>query len=143
MTRTIFGALIASLGAAALMLPATATFAGSAPHGAFAPTHPMVHPTAHPHLAHPFAHHRRFAGAPAFLPGGYGYYGPTYDEAPVQVAPSAPTHLHYTYTYDVPWDWAHRYPPMVVPSDHPYVTSCPTQVVSVAGGHTVNVTRCY
>jgi hypothetical protein len=139
MTRTISGALIASLGAAALILPPTASFAGSAPapHGAFVSTHPMVHP----HLAHPFAHHRRFARG-TFWPGDYDYYGPTY-EAPVQVAPSMPTHFHYTYTYDVPWDWAHRYPPMVVPSDHPYVTSCPTQVVTVAGGQTVNVTRCY
>jgi hypothetical protein len=143
MTRTISGALIASLSAAALMLPATLTFAGSAPRGAFVSTHPMVHPMVHPHLAHPFAHRRRFAGAPAFLPGDFGYYGPTYDEAPVQVAPSMPTHFHYTYTYDVPWDWAHRYPPMVAPSDHPYVASCPTQVVTVAGGQTVNVTRCY
>ncbi|MGH6680469.1 MAG: hypothetical protein ACREDL_16415 [Bradyrhizobium sp.] len=134
MTRTIVGALIVSLGAAALMLPATASFAGSPT----APAHPMVHP----HRAHRFGHHRGFAGG-TFWPGNYGYYGPAYDEAPVELAPSAPTHFHYTYTYDVPWDWAHRYPPMVVPSNHPYVTSCPTQVVRVGGGRTVNVIRCY
>ncbi|MGH6716874.1 MAG: hypothetical protein ACREDC_11865 [Bradyrhizobium sp.] len=135
MRRTIFAALIASLGAAALMLPATASFAGS-------PT-AATHPTVHPHFAHRFAHHRRFAGG-TFWPGDYGYsYGQTYDQAPVQVAPSLPTDFHYTYTYDVPWDWAHRYPPMVVPSDHAYVTSCPTQVVRVGGGRTVNVIRCY
>lgn len=133
MTRRIIGATIASLGAAALMLPATASFAGSAP----------AHPTVHSHVGHRFTHHRRVAG-PTFWPGGYGYYyGPVYDEAPVEVTRSVPTHFHYTYTYDVPWDWAHRYPPMVVPSNHPYVTSCPTQVVSVGGGRTVNVTRCY
>ena len=140
MRRRIYRALIASLGATALMLSATATFAGSAnaPRAAFAPMHPL----AHPRFAHRFAHHRRFAGG-TFWPGNYGYYGPAYDEAPAEVAPSVPTHFHYTYTYDVPWDWAHRYPPMVVPSDHPYVTSCPTQVVTVPGGRTVNVTRCY
>jgi hypothetical protein len=135
MTRTILGALIASLGATALILPATASFAGS-------PTAP-AHPKVHRHVAHRFAHHRRFAGG-TFWPGGYGYYyGQAYDQAPVQVAPTVPTHFHFTYTYDVPWDWAHRYPPMVVPSNHPYVTSCPTQAVRVGGGHTVNVTRCY
>jgi len=53
----------------------------------------------------------------------------------------------YTYTYDVPWDWTHRFPPNVVPSDRPYVPSCPTEQVTVPGRggaeHTVNITRCY
>ena len=25
--------------------------------------------------------------------------------------------IRYTTTYDVPWDWAHRYPPNVAPSE--------------------------
>jgi hypothetical protein len=53
-----------------------------------------------------------------------------------------------TQAYDIPWDWAHRYPPVVAPSRRPYVPSCPTQTVTVPGGHdstehTVNITRCY
>jgi hypothetical protein len=46
----------------------------------------------------------------------------------------------------VPWDWAHRYPPNVAPSAKPYVSSCPTESVTVpgrGGDHTVNITRCY
>lgn len=56
--------------------------------------------------------------------------------------------IHETYTYDVPMDWAHRFPPNVIPSDRPYIVSCPVEVVRVGGGnrgrpHTVNITRCY
>ncbi|MGC0394370.1 hypothetical protein ABIF91_006756 [Bradyrhizobium sp. USDA 241] len=55
--------------------------------------------------------------------------------------------MRYTYTYDVPWDWTHRYPPNVVPSNRPYVPSCPTEQVTVPGRggseHTVNIMRCY
>ena len=54
--------------------------------------------------------------------------------------------VHYTTTYDVPWDWAHRFPPAVAPSDRPYVPSCPTETVTVPGRNgqqTVNVTRCF
>ena len=51
------------------------------------------------------------------------------------------------YSYDIPWDWAHRFPPLVAPSERPYVPSCPTEIVTVAGRdgreQTVNVTRCY
>lgn len=55
--------------------------------------------------------------------------------------------MHYTYTYDVPWDWAHRYPPAVIPSERAYVPECPEQTVTVAGKggkeQTVNIIRCY
>ena len=61
--------------------------------------------------------------------------------------PPASNDVHYTYKYDVPWDWAHRYPPNVVPSDRPYVSSCPTEIVKVPDNNgqeqTVNITRCY
>ena len=54
--------------------------------------------------------------------------------------------VRYPYTQDVPWDWAHRYPPAVVPSDRPYVSSCPTESVTVPGrdgDRTINIIRCY
>ena len=57
-----------------------------------------------------------------------------------------PSNIHYTYTYDVPWDWVHRFPPMVAPSDRPYTQSCATETVNVPGRdgeRTVNVMRCY
>ena len=93
----------------------------------------------------PFRHHhgRGFGGLwPA---GGYGYYDGTPYGAPA-IDVTQPSNVHYTYTYDVPWDWTHRFPPNVVPSDRPYVPSCTNEVVTVpgrTGEHTVNVTRCY
>ena len=83
-----------------------------------------------------------------FLPGAGGFfYDPSTGEPVVEVPPPASNDIHYTYTYDVPWDWAHRYPPAVVPSDRPYVSSCPAETVTVRGHdgreQTINVMRCY
>ena len=80
----------------------------------------------------------------AFWPGygDLGYVPSSYGE-PVQPY-SQPTSadVHYTQTYDVPWDWAHRFPPNVTPSDKPYVSSCPVETLTF-GDKTVNVMRCY
>jgi len=58
-----------------------------------------------------------------------------------------PREIRYSYTEDVPWDWAHRYPPIVIPSDRPYVSSCTSEPVTVPGRNggetTINITRCY
>jgi hypothetical protein len=55
--------------------------------------------------------------------------------------------VQYTYKYDVPWDWAHRFPPNVTPSNRPYVPSCTDESVTVPGrdgtDHSINITRCY
>lgn len=93
-------------------------------------------------------HHRGSRGAWNMWPAGGGFfYGPTGSEGYAQVAPPLSNDIRYTYTYDVPWDWTHRYPPNVVPSDKPYIPSCPTETVIVPGRggqeHAVNVTRCY
>ena len=140
----MYGALVASLSVAALMLAANETFARSAgaPRGAFASTHGNFHSPAN----RAFHHHRRGNGA-IFWPGVDGYdYGPAGGEPLVEAAPPS-GNVHYTYTYDVPWDWAHRYPPNVTPSDRPYVSSCPEETVTFPGrdgkGRTVNVMRCY
>src|ERR1700753_3596719 len=117
MTNASFKALMASLGVA-LSLAAGAAVAGPAtPHGtAFRPAHGQVTP---------FRHHRGGV-AGGYWPGDY--YDPSYGAplADVAPAPAASGDVHYTYTYDVPWDWVHRLPPQVAPSDHPYVPSCPT-----------------
>ena len=92
----------------------------------------------------PFRHHGRNAFG-GFWPTAGGYYDGASYGAPV-IDVTQPSNVHYTYTYDVPWDWAHRYPPAVVPSDRPYAPSCTTEVVTVpgrGGDQTVNVTRCY
>ncbi len=136
-----YSALIASLGAVALMLAtseASARMAGSR-GGMTAP-----HAIGHRPFVHGFRHHGPFG--PVVWPGDTGS-GSAYDQAPVNVTPPASNDVHYTYTYDVPWDWAHRLPPQVAPSDRPYVPSCADEGVTVPGAngesHTINVTRCY
>jgi hypothetical protein len=150
MTHKMYGALIASLGAVALLLAADPALArpGAAARGGSASTHAVSHPT----LARSLRHIRR-NNAGGFWPGGGFFYDPSsgfYDPAsgePV-AGTTQPTSgdIHYTNTYDVPWDWAHRYPPAVAPSDRPYVPSCGAETVTVpghGGEHTVNVVRCY
>ena len=84
-----------------------------------------------------------------YWPGGGGFfYGGGNDNQPfVDIGQPVSNDVRYTYTYDVPWDWTHRFPPNVVPSDRPYVPSCPTEQVTVpgrgGGEHTVNIMRCY
>jgi hypothetical protein len=141
----MYGTLVASLSAVALMLAANETFAGSgaAPRGGFT----TAHSSSHPSLGPSFRHHRRNnVGAlwPTF--GGFDY-GPSNGEPLFEGAPPTSGDVHYTYTYDVPWDWAHRFPPAVTPSERPYVPSCPAEAVTVpgrgGGEQTVSIMRCY
>lgn len=140
------GALIASLGVAAFALVPNETFArsGGARGGAIASPHSIARAPG----ALAFRHGRR-NHVGAFWPAvvGDSYYGPSGGEPVAEAAPAQSNDVRYTYTYDVPWDWAHRYPPSVAPSDRPYVSGCPTEIVKVpgrgGGEQTVNVTRCY
>jgi hypothetical protein len=148
MKYKVSGALLASLSVAAVMLSAGDSFArpgGAAPAaapapGAFVKPPPMFRPPG----AHAFRNHNR--GGLGFFPGVGGYYGGApYGEAPVAVGQPIPDKYHYTYSYDVPWDWTHRYP-LTLPSDRPYVPGCNTEVVTVpgrGGDRSVNITRCY
>jgi len=95
----------------------------------------------------PFVGHHRRPIAGSFWPstGGF-FYGPPGGEAMPNGNQSISGDIKYTYSYDVPWDWAHRYPPAVALSDRPYVSSCPVESVTVpgrSGDRTVNVMRCY
>ncbi|WP_314956413.1 hypothetical protein [Bradyrhizobium cosmicum] len=144
-----YGALVASFSAAALLLAASDSFArtgGGAPHGVTTAAAPTAHARA------PIGPGARFRGRNTpwvYWPGGGGFfydnagYGQPFADAGQPVS----TDVRYTYTYDVPWDWTHRFPPNVVPSDRPYVPSCPTEQVTVPGRggaeHTVNIMRCY
>jgi hypothetical protein len=145
MTYRMHSALVASLSAVALLLAANQTFArsGAAHGGGFTSTHSAFHPR----VAQSLRHHRRNNDG-TFWPAAAAYdYGPSNGEPVVEGTPPASGDIHTTYTYDVPWDWAHRYPPAVTPSDRPYVPSCPTEAVTVPGRDgtekTINVTRCY
>jgi hypothetical protein len=142
MTHGMYRAFIASLSAVVFLLAASETFAGSGagPRGAFASTRPISRP-----FTHSFRHHRG-NGFGAFWPG-YSFDGPSYGEPLAGAVPPVSNDVHYTYKYDVPWDWAHRFPPNVVPSDRPYVPGCNTETVKVPDNsgqeQAVNITRCY
>jgi hypothetical protein len=140
----MYGALIASLGAVALMLAADQALArpGSAARGGSASTHAVSNPS----FARSLRNHRR-NNVGGFWPGGGFFYEPSNGEPVAGAAQPMSGDIHYTYTYDVPWDWAHRYPPTVTPSDRPYVPSCGAETVTVpgrdGGERTINVVRCY
>jgi hypothetical protein len=139
--------LVASLGGLVLILAASETFAAGS---TAAPRAGMVaHPGFRPGIGRSFGHHRgRHAGA--FWPGvGDWGYNSTPGEPGVDVAPATSGDVHYTYTYDVPWDAVHRFPPNVVPSARPYVPDCTAQTVRVPRREgaeqtaNINIMRCY
>jgi hypothetical protein len=140
--RRMYGAFIASLGAVALMLAANETFARSAAghRGGFTSTHSISHRS----VAQSLRHHRR-NDVGILWPAEAGFfYGPSNGEASVDVTQPIPDDIPHTNRYDLPWDWAHRYPA----SERPYVPSCPAETVTVPGGHdgkeqTVSIMRCY
>jgi hypothetical protein len=142
MTLKMVG-VVASVSAAALMLSAGETFARGGKGGGAVP---FVKPGVPLGAMH--HHHRRgFPGG--FWPGGGFYYGDApYGEPLAGAGLPMSTDVNYTYTYkqDVPWDWAHRFPPAVAPSNRPYVSTCSNEPVTVpgsSGDQTVNVIRCY
>ena len=144
-----YGALFASLSAAVLLLGSSDSFArpgGVAPHA-------MVTAAARPAVARPpvvpgarfHGRGNRFNNPFVYWPGGgaFVYDGAGYSEPFANAGQPVTNDVRYTYTYDVPWDWAHRFPPNVTPSDRPYVPGCGAEAVDVGGGKTVNVIRCY
>lgn len=142
-----YGAMLASLSAAALLLSlsdGSAQPGGAAPHGLSAAPSGAI---ARPPIAPGARFHRRNNPFVYWPGGGFFRDSAGYSQPFVDAAQSLSADVRYTYTYDVPWDWTHRFPPNVVPSDRPYVPSCPTEQVRVPGRggseHTVNITRCY
>jgi hypothetical protein len=104
-----------------------------------------AHMASHRPAGHFFRHHRAPQAAIVWPGDDSSFYGPNgetmFDGTPASGG------VRYTDTNDIPWDWVHRYPPAVVPSDHPYVSSCPTETVTVpgrrGGDEQINVVRCY
>ena|SRR5690242_16669998 len=140
MTYTKFGTLVASVGLIAFAVASQEASARPVARGGVVTARPFARPLA--------AHAFRNRNGSVWLPGINGdFYGS--DGAPVTgvTTPPASSDVHYTYTYEVPWDWAHRNPPNVTPSDRPYVPGCTSEPVKVPGSnggeHVVNVTRCY
>jgi hypothetical protein len=144
MTYRKLGALVA-VGAIAFAFATSETMARPGGVGAAAAPHAgvgTVRPV--PHAFNGFRHRGRNVGGyywPGYGDDAYGAYGAA--SAPITSPLAGPNEVHYTYTQDVPWDWAHRFPPNVTPSDRPYVPGCGSETVDVGGGKTVNVIRCY
>src|SRR5450631_3245031 len=116
MAYRIYGAFVACVGAVALILAADETFAG--PGAAHVEGSAVARPTFRPPVARSLHHHRgNHVGA--VWPGDF-FDGPSNDEPRMDVTPSASADIHHTYTYDVPWDAVHRFPPQVTPSERPY-----------------------
>ena len=116
--------------------------------------HPFVHnrPNFRPLVNHRL--NRRNFGS--FFPGGF-FFGPSNGPFASEVAQpfSEPVtgDFHYTYKYDVPWDWAHRYPPsfFASPPGLPappvnYQPGCAAQTITVPGGdgkdQSISMVRC-
>jgi len=136
MSYSVFRALIAALGTIVMMLAANEAIARS---GAVGRARPFV-----PHKV--FHHHT--GNSAGFWPGYGDFAWPSSNGEPVQAIPQpTSSDIHYTQTYDVPWDWAHRFPPNVTPSDRPYVSTCPVETLTFherdGSDKTVNVMRCY
>jgi hypothetical protein len=148
MAYRMYGAFIASLGAVALVFSSNATLAGSAVHAAAAASsHPVFRPAAGRLLQNHRRRDRDNAGAVWWPGDSDSFSGSPYGEPGAEVVQPGSGSGDIRYTYDVPWDAIHRFPPMVAPSDKPYVSECPTQTVTVPGRsskeQTVNIVRCY
>jgi hypothetical protein len=150
MAYKMYAAFIASLGVA-LTLASSESFgrSGAASGGKSA----LTHSTSHPSIARSQHHHGRNTGAFWSAAGGF-FYNPPTGEPKVDVTQPQSGDVHYKCTYDIPWDWAHRCPPFVSPSEpssapvvRPYVSGCPAQTVTVPMGdgkeQTVSIVRCY
>jgi hypothetical protein len=145
MKSRMYGVLTASLGAIALMLAANETFAAS--RGG---SHGGAHMASHRPAGH-FRHHRGLQQQGAFVwwPGDNGYYygyGPN-GQAVLDGTQPLPSDIGSSNASDIPWDWAHRYPPMVTQSGRPYVSTCGSETLTVpnaqGGTGQVNIVRCY
>ena len=123
MAYRMYGALIAPLSVAVLILAANDSFARSAqagPRAGVASTHSF------PRRRLPGLTGEAIPGRSGRRTGGYAFGPSSYGEQPMaaDVNQTIKGDIRYTHTQDVPWDWPHRFPPMVAPSDRPYVQSC-------------------
>ena len=141
MTYKMYGALIGCLGTMALVFAPSETFAKAGPG----------HSISHPSSGHFFRHHRRNNlgnNLGAFWPGYGDYSFAPFAEPAISGGQPVSGEVRGTCTYDIPWDWAHRCPPAVNPSERPYTPSCPEETLTFPGGYygtekTVNIIRCY
>jgi hypothetical protein len=115
-----------------------------------------IHSNFHPSVNRAI-HHRIVRNRRDFFPttGGF-FWGPSNAVPNAELAqPVGPVSgdFNYTYKYDVPWDWAHRYPPsfFATPPEPPappvaFRPGCAAQAVTVPGtdgkDQTISMVRC-
>jgi hypothetical protein len=107
-------------------------------------SHGGAHMTSH-RMANHVRHHRDRQGA-YIWPGDGPFYGPS-GEAVLDGTQPLPGDISSSNASDIPWDWAHRYPPVLTPTGRPYVSNCGAETVTVpndrGGTGQVNIYRCY
>jgi hypothetical protein len=95
-------------------------------------------------------HHRRNIGT--FFPAVGGFFGTPFNAQPNIDVRQTITDGIYTCTYDIPWDWPHRCPPIVTPPELPAAPivrapSCLPQPMTVGMSdgkdQTITIVRCY
>ena len=154
MMTKVYAAFVTSFGVA-LALASNQAFGQLAGHGgSSASTHSTFHPS-----FNRSPHHRIGRNVGPFFPAAGGlFWGSSNGLPSVEVAPpiSGAVSGDFTYTFknDVPWDWAHRFPPnffgpVADPPPAPRISipsGCPTQAVTVPGtdgkDQTINMVRC-
>jgi hypothetical protein len=138
--KSRMSAFTASLGAIVLMLGANETFAASR-----GMSRGGGHPAFHRQAGH-FRHHRDAQGA-FIWPGDYGGFYGSAGQPLLDGAQPLPRDIGSSNASEFPWDWAHRYPPMITPSGRPYVSTCGAETMTVpnerGGTGEVNIVRCY
>lgn len=98
------------------------------------------------------SHHHNRRNLGAFLPttGGF-FWGPPNSGLNVEAYSPPVVDYRFTCTYDIPWDWVHRCPPLAGPPEPPLVPvvrapSCVPQAVTVPGAdgkdQTITMVRC-
>ena len=137
----------------AVMILASSQASGqpeAAPGRSVAPKHSHFHPSGSPR------HHIGRHSGPFFPATGGVFLGDSNGPSNVEITqPIGPISgdFSYTYKYDVPWDWAHRYPPSFFAGPPEasapivnYRPGCATQTVTVPGAdgkdQTINMIRC-
>jgi hypothetical protein len=151
MHRMYTTALLASLGVALTLAPgdpfgqsgAVLGETSASTHSAFRPS--AVRSRVHSSFSSKRDHGQRNTGWALWGTSG-GFYGINQSPQPSDVEPNVDVARslseHVTYTYDVPWDAVHRYPPVVR-----YASGCRSQTVTVPRGdgkkQSINIVRCY
>jgi hypothetical protein len=145
---------------AAGSLASDQAFGRSAVANASASMHPSFRPHFRPLLrssvARSLGHHRIRRDREIFFPAveGFPSDGQPFGEINQPISGPISNDMNYTYKYDVPWDWAHRFPPGFFGATHESsshessssVPGCSVQTVTVPAGsgkeQTINMVRC-